>query len=58
MLIGRPIIPAIYGGGAEGFKVYMDKIVGELKSTMTMCGAASLKGDHAREDLAGQIKRG
>ena len=43
VLIGRPIIPAIYGGGAEGFKVYMDKIVGELKSTMTMCGAASLK---------------
>lgn len=42
VLIGRPIIPAIYGGGAEGFKVYMDKIVGELKSTMTMCGAASL----------------
>ena len=43
VLIGRPIIPAIYGGGAEGFKVYMDKIVGELKSTMTMCGAESLK---------------
>lgn len=43
VLIGRPIIPAIYGGGAEGFKVYMDKIVGELKSTMTMCGAANLK---------------
>lgn len=43
VLIGRPIIPAIYGGGAEGFKAYMDKIVGELKSTMTMCGAASLK---------------
>lgn len=43
VLIGRPLIPMIYGGGAEGFKVYMDKIVGELKSTMTMCGAASLK---------------
>lgn len=43
VLIGRPIIPAIYGGGEEGFKVYMDKIVGELKSTMTMCGAATLK---------------
>ena len=27
----------------KSFKVYMDKIVGELKSTMTMCGAASLK---------------
>lgn len=43
VLIGRPILPMIYGGGAEGFKVYMDKIVGELKSTMTMCGAATLK---------------
>ncbi len=43
VLIGRPILNMIYGGGEEGFKVYMDKIVGELKSTMTMCGAASLK---------------
>lgn len=43
VLIGRPIIPMIYAGGADGFKVYMDKIVGELKSTMTMCGAATLK---------------
>ena len=43
VLIGRPILPMIYAAGAEGFKVYMDKIVGELKSTMTMCGAATLK---------------
>ena len=43
VLIGRPVLTAIYGAGAEGFKVYMDKIVGELKSTMTMCGAATLK---------------
>ena len=43
VLIGRPILNMIYGGGEEGFKVYMDKIVGELKSTMTMCGAATLK---------------
>ena len=42
VLIGRPILPMIYGAGAEGFKVYMDKIIGELKSTMTMCGAATL----------------
>ena len=42
VLIGRPILPMIYGGGAEGFNVYMDKIIGELKGTMTMCGAASL----------------
>lgn len=43
VLIGRPVLTSIYGGGEEGFKVYMDKIVGELKSTMTMCGAATLK---------------
>ena len=43
VLIGRPMLTMIYGGGEEGFKVYMNKLVGELKSTMTMCGAASLK---------------
>ena len=43
VLIGRPFLTAIYGAGEEGFRVYMDKIVSELKSTMTMCGAASLK---------------
>ena len=43
VLVGRPILPMIYGGGEEGFKVYMDKLVGELKSTMTMCGAPSLR---------------
>ena len=43
VLIGRPILNMIYGGGEEGFKVYMDRIAEELRSTMTMCGAASLK---------------
>ena len=42
VLIGRPILNMIYGGGAEGFRVYMDKITAELRSTMTMCGAATL----------------
>ena len=42
VLIGRPVLTAIYGAAEEGFKIYMDKIVGELKSTMTMCGAANL----------------
>ena len=53
VLIGRPILNMIYGGGEEGFRVYMDKIVAELKGTMTMCGAATLK------DIdAGKIWRG
>ena len=43
VLIGRPILNMIYGGGAEGFKVYMDKITAELRDTMTMCGAATLR---------------
>ena len=43
VLIGRPILNMIYGGGAEGFKVYMDKIAEELRSTMTMCGTPALK---------------
>ena len=42
VLIGRPVLNAIYGAGAEGFNIYMDKLLGELSSTMTMCGAASL----------------
>ena len=42
VLIGRPILTAIYGAEEEGFRVYMDKILGELKSTMTMCSAATL----------------
>ena len=43
VLVGRPILPMIYGGGEEGFRVYMDKLAGELKSTMTMCGAPTLR---------------
>ena len=43
VLIGRPVLTAIYGAGEEGFRVYMDKITSELRSTMTMCGAATLK---------------
>ena len=43
VLIGRPILTAIYGAGEEGYRIYMDKITSELKNSMTMCGAASLK---------------
>lgn len=43
VLIGRPVVPFIFAEGEEGFKVYMDKIVGELKDTMTMCGTPTLK---------------
>ena len=42
VLIGRPITVAVHGSPEEGLRLYMDKIVDELKATMTMCGAANL----------------
>ena len=42
VLIGRPYVPMVYGGGKEGIKVYTDKLGAELIDTMTMCGAHSL----------------
>ena len=32
----------VYGGGAEGVKVFVDKLKAELADTMAMCGAHSL----------------
>ena len=43
VLIGRPVVPFIYAEGEEGFKVYMDTIGAQLRDTMTMCGAPTLK---------------
>lgn len=42
VLIGRPLIPVVYAAGAEGLTVYLDKIIAELKDTMTMCGTPTL----------------
>jgi isopentenyl diphosphate isomerase/L-lactate dehydrogenase-like FMN-dependent dehydrogenase len=42
VLICRPFVTAVYGGGAEGVQCYVDKIGAELADTMTMCGAATL----------------
>ena len=42
VLICRPFVTAVYGGGEEGVKCYIDKIAGELADTMQMCGAHSL----------------
>jgi len=42
VLIGRPFVPMVYGGGKEGVKVYTEKLGAELVDTMTMCGAHSL----------------
>jgi len=43
VIIARPFVTAVYGGGEEGVKVYIDKIAGELEDTMAMCGAHSIK---------------
>ena len=42
VLIGRPFVTAVYGGGAEGVRAYVDKLRAELTDTMAMCGAHSL----------------
>ena len=50
VLMGRPVVPFIYAAGEEGFNVYMDRIVSELRDTMAMCGAHTLK-DITREKI-------
>ncbi len=42
VLIGRPVVPAVFARGAEGVQIYLSEIQQELKDTMTMCGAGSL----------------
>ena len=38
-LLYTSFVTAVYGGGAEGVKCYIDKLAGELTDTMQMCGA-------------------
>jgi isopentenyl diphosphate isomerase/L-lactate dehydrogenase-like FMN-dependent dehydrogenase len=42
VLIARPYVTAVYGGGEEGVKVFIEKFAEELRDTMYMCGAFSL----------------
>ena len=42
VLIARPFVTAVYGGGGEGVKVFIEKYAEELRDTMYMCGAFSL----------------
>ena len=42
VLLGRPVVPFVYAAGAEGLRVYLDRIIAELKDTMTMCGTHTL----------------
>ena len=43
VLICRPFVTAVYGGGTEGVKELVTRLGGELKDTMAMCGAHSLE---------------
>lgn len=42
VLIARPFVTAVYGGGEEGVKCYIEKLGAELADTMEMCGAYTL----------------
>lgn len=42
VLIARPFVNMVYGGGAEGVKLYVEKLKAELADAMAMCGAGTL----------------
>lgn len=42
VIIARPFVTAVFGGGKEGVAAYVEKIGSELRDTMEMCGASSL----------------
>lgn len=49
VLICRPFVTAVYGGGEEGVKLYIEKLGSELADTMAMCGVhriAEISGEH------------
>ncbi len=41
-LIARPYVVSIYGAKASGVKILTDKLIGELKDAMILCGANNL----------------
>ena len=42
VLIARPFVTMVYGGGAEGIQAYVSKLQAELADTRAMCGAHTL----------------
>lgn len=42
VLIGRPVVTSIYGGGAEGLGIYWNKIYSELIDIMNMTGTKKI----------------
>ena len=43
VLIGRTFTISAFGGGAEGVKIYAEKLMAELKDTMLMTGCSTLE---------------
>ncbi len=43
VLLGRPFVSMAYGGGVEAVKFYYEMLENDLRDTMSMCGAHSLK---------------
>lgn len=43
VLIGRPVIIAIFGGGREGLKIYFENIKNELKQAMLLTGVENVR---------------
>ena len=42
VIIARPYVTSVYGGGEEGVKLLIEKIGAELEDTMVMCGAKDI----------------
>jgi isopentenyl diphosphate isomerase/L-lactate dehydrogenase-like FMN-dependent dehydrogenase len=38
----RPFVVAMYGGGEQGVRDFLDQLQGELADTMEMCGAETV----------------
>ena len=49
VILARPYVTAVYGGGIEGVKALTRKLKGELEDTMAMCGV------HARAEISRDI---
>lgn len=43
VLVGRPLVRGSVGGGAQGVKLILDKLRGELESAMVLTGTADVK---------------
>ncbi|MCX7988082.1 MAG: alpha-hydroxy-acid oxidizing protein [Thermodesulfovibrio sp.] len=43
VLIGRPVIIAVFGGGREGLRIYFENIKNELKQAMLLTGVKDVK---------------